>query len=57
MQNAHSTVVTGSSLDTCSKPQLIFVEHSVAAARNKEHLGHLKQNLEFPVPKNIGVKF
>jgi hypothetical protein len=34
-----------------------FVEHSAAAARNNNHLGHLKQNLEFPVPNNIGVEF
>ena len=34
-----------------------FVEHSVAAARNNKHLGHLKQNLEFPLQTHIGVKF
>jgi hypothetical protein len=34
-----------------------FVEHSVAAIRNNDHLNHLKQNLGFPVPTNIGMKF
>jgi len=34
-----------------------FVEHSVAAARNNKHLRNLKQNLEFPVPTHIDVKF
>jgi len=34
-----------------------FVKNSAAAACNNNHLGHLKQNLGFPVPTNIGVKF
>ena len=33
-----------------------FVEHLAAATRNISHLGHLKQNLKFPEPNNIGVE-
>jgi hypothetical protein len=56
VQNPQSTVVTGSFLTTSSTHQLIFVEQSAAAARNNNQLGHLKRNLEFPAPTNIGVK-
>ena len=34
-----------------------FVKYLAAATRNISHLGHLKQNLEFPESNNVGVEF